>query len=86
MKIFKYPIPMSSGEFSLTLPRYSHFLKIGIQKNLPYMWFMVDESNPLVEFFYKVIFTGQEFYAQGAEHLDTVQIADLVIHVFQVYK
>lgn len=86
--IYKYEFGSWLGSRSINMPKDAALLKIGIQGDWVYGWFMVDTDKPEECRHFEIIGTGQEVLDMDRKkHLGTV-ITDssLVWHVFEVTK
>jgi hypothetical protein len=86
MKIYKYPIPMTS-KFSLSLPKDSKILTFQAQNNISCIWFSFP-ANTNEEIFrkFEIYGTGDDIISPyNLEYIGTVQLADgkLVWHLFE---
>lgn len=82
-KIFKYPMMTATETFNL--PEGAEILHVGQQAGGPVLWAKVDPEANLQERTFKVVMTGEPFDSLGLEHLGTVMIGPLVVHVFEVH-
>lgn len=81
--IYKYPLPVDSGPFTITMPQYSRILSVGEQDNHPVMWCCVNTDNPDHERKLRIVYTGEE-YPTGHRFIGTILLSHgrLVLHVF----
>jgi len=84
-KVYKYPIPKE--DYSLELPENFKILKIGVQKNSPKMWILVDTDKIKRKQKFIVLPTGIEVPV-NTEYIDSFLLKDgeLVFHVFKVLE
>lgn len=80
-RIYKYPIPINSTNFSIEMPMYSKILRVDWQNGGLFLWALVDPSNSPSRRVFQCFGTGQDI-ADGLEYLKTYEIGPLVIHLF----
>jgi hypothetical protein len=80
--IHKYPLTL--GRSTLLLREGARVLSVQMQRGQPMLWALVDPTAPLVEQIVYGVPTGVPltFDPEWADHLGTVQDADLVWHWF----
>lgn len=80
-KIYKYPIKVSR-ETIIDIPHGAKFLTAQNQCDSIVLWALVDPDVKMERKMVLVVATGEDAYVPAADYLATVQIGDLVWHVF----
>ena len=82
--IFKYELPIQDT-FTLTLPKGTHALHVGMQREIPCLWCLVDpDEDHYVEHAMRCYGTGHPVPAVPGHYLGTVLMRSdsLVFHFF----
>lgn len=79
--IYKYPLMV--GYNSVPLPFGAEVVHIGEQHGQLQMWVEQDPSETLVNRQFNVYGTGHYIYNVNEQHLSTVQVGDLVWHIYE---
>ena len=88
MKIFKYEVEIDTS-FSIKMPVNSKILNFHVQNNIPYIWVLVDEDNPLRERYFSIVGTGEEIdiLCEQLIYIGTIHIKiedmNIVWHLFE---
>lgn len=86
--IYKYDLPASEHEFSVSMPEGAQLLTAQIQRDVPCVWALVDTTKPVQERRFVVVGTGHELVggSVGLKYVGTFQHFDgrLVLHLFEV--
>lgn len=90
MRIYKYQlgtIVIIEEEIKVDMPVGARVLHVQSQKDIPYVWALVDPSAELKEHYFYIAFTGEDVPNEG-EYLGTIFQFDgtYVWHVFEVQK
>ena len=84
--IFKYNLT-KYGKNVVKLPLYASVLSVGLQKDEPVVWALVNTDEVLVDRIFTIIFTGDDLVHFGLYSdlfLGTVQRTDgIVMHIFR---
>ena len=81
-RIFKYPLAVEPRELVMT-HEGAQPLSIVVQGDIPHLYFLVDESRPLVPLVVRTVCAGETFNAEGSYYVDSFQIQDWFVgHVF----
>lgn len=87
MKILKYPVPIDQPEFILNLTPESTILSFQNQNNIPVLWVLSYESDLVIERYFRLFMTGEEFELPINQYcyIGTVQShnCSFVIHLFE---
>jgi hypothetical protein len=64
---------------------WSRVLTVQVQNGQPYIWAMVDPTQPPVDFPFVVVGTGHETDIETEKYIGTIQLSDmnLVFHYFR---
>ena len=82
-KIYKYLIDIH-GAFSIALSDNAEFLHVDLDPTgQPCMWFMIDDSEPILNQSFRIAFTGEDYGKSVDKYLGTFQISGLVCHLFK---
>ena len=86
--IWKYEIPTETN-FEIEMPRVSKVLKCENQRNLPYMWVLVDTESTLIKRKFLFVGTGHKLDIGGlgdVRHVSTFQVdgGNYIFHIFEV--
>jgi hypothetical protein len=86
--IYKYELN-ALGRKDVSLPRGFKVLKLGVQRDVPVLWCLVDPEAPTVQAAFITFVTGVEFNHRDEEikYIDSFQLGNLpyfVGHVFQL--
>jgi len=81
MKIFKYQIPIQEN-FSLNIPKYSSILSFQLQNDIPCIWVVVHENQPLEKHNFSIYGTGYEVNSSPMGYQGTIQLNGFVWHLF----
>ncbi len=82
MKIWKYRLAVVPVQ-KIELPIRADIIAAQNQNNELYIWVIVNPSNPQSIKEIHIVGTGFEFDDQKLIYIDTVQIGNLVWHVFE---
>lgn len=80
-RIHKYPLPLNSVSFSVSLPLDWELLRVGFQNEQLFMWVLCDPSNQMRNFNFRLFGTGQDILGD-VKYLSTYDIGPLVLHLF----
>jgi hypothetical protein len=83
--IHKYKLPRTD-HFALDLPQGAEVLCVQAQKEVPYIWAVVDPEHPPAPIWFALRATGQPIDAAAAgRYVGTFQLCSgaLVFHLFQ---
>lgn len=82
MKIFKYQIPIKD-KFNLRIPgNNAQFIKLQLQDEIPCLWALVRDQDPLYFYNFRLYGTGHEIDVNSRIHIGTFQLRDFVGHLF----
>lgn len=82
--IYKYPLPVTEGEFQLELPEHSQVLHLGVQDGDPFVWVAMTEYTTRT-FHLRARWTGRPYNSDDeGRHLATLVLEahGLVVHYF----
>lgn len=88
-QVWKYPVPIQPGEFSLLIPSADKPLAVQFQHGAPAMWVSVDPSRAPEPAERRFIWYGTGWSIanyENLEHVGTVQDGWLVWHLFEVVR
>lgn len=84
MKVFKYPVDLIQ-HFNIQIPHAAKLLSFQVQDNVPMIWALVDENQPLEERKFRVAGTGHPIDDSVKAYVGTIQMANgLVWHLFEI--
>jgi len=81
-RVYKYPIPMNSMEFTVLLPRGYKVNRVGWQQHELFMWATVDVEAPQDKVKFRLFGTGQEI-PDSMEFVATWDLGPLVMHCYR---
>lgn len=84
LTIYKYKIPLGDS-FAIEMPQGARALSIQIQRGVPQLWALVDNTAPKVMEQFELRGTGHDCAGlEKAQHVGSFQLDDgaLVFHVF----
>jgi len=83
MKILKYELKHAAANNEIQTFAIREILSVGEQNGKLFIWIKVDnQSTPITDRIY-VAFTGEELPSSIGKFIGTVQIKQLVLHVFE---
>ena len=91
MRIYKYHIKLADGEIKVELPETAKILCVDMQEQQPTLWAIVDPDEPLKEYTFLLLATGDEVPEGLTRYLGTCFMRTVVPgypngfvwHVFQ---
>ena len=89
--IWKFEVEVTSEPFKIVMPKDSAILSVQVQKGVPCIWCLIDESRIGKEGearYFKVIGTGHRFDITGLAYIGTFQLVEgsFIGHLFEVVK
>ena len=85
--IWKYEVPLSTGDFELQIPKGSMILGLRSQGLKLTLWALCDSEREKKPYKFRIGWTGQPFKYELEEILEfkgTEQVGPLVYHLFRV--
>jgi hypothetical protein len=91
MVIYKFPVTVGHGEFTIEMPENAMILDIQVQREeryevavlTPMIWVSCRRDVPLKTRKFRILFTGEDHEDEWI-YLKTVQMASLVLHFFKI--
>lgn len=87
MTIYKYPLPLDDRSH-IQMPRGAHVLCVQVQRDIPYLWAIVDPDQPLDAKLFRLCGTGHplEITSPESRYIGTFQLAEgsFIGHVFEL--
>jgi hypothetical protein len=83
--IWKFPVPLVD-EPVIEMPKGAKALRVDVQHGEPYLWALVEDDAPKMEYYFRLVGTGRPANGlQVSNYIDTFQVAggDLVFHLFK---
>lgn len=85
--VFKYALPLHPGPTVVKMPDRATIVHVAEQGHSPTLWAVVDETQPMVDRTFVVVYTGTPFNVDGCEHIGTCVGCGfhrgLVLHIFE---
>jgi len=72
-RVFKYPIEVASRQI-IYMPKGAEILDVGRQGPMPFIWAMVDPTQPSEPRIFRTLTTGEEFNAERLWYIGHIQL------------